>query len=148
MVSIICKQWQFSFFSILDSIFFSLSSLIAITRTYKAMLNKSGKNVYSCIVIDRSRNAFNFSPLRMTFSLVLSCVVCHFSHAQLFVILWTTACQAPLSMGFSRQEYGVGCMPSFKGYFQLRDQTHVSCISCTGMWILYHQHHLGSLYIT
>ena len=55
--------------------FFSLSSLIAITRTYKAMLNKSGKNVYSCIVFDLSRNAFNFTPLRMTFSLVLSCVV-------------------------------------------------------------------------
>ena len=26
------------------------------------------------------------------------------SHSCLFVILWTTACQAPLSMGFSRQE--------------------------------------------
>ena len=23
---------------------------------------------------------------------------------------WTVACQAPLSMGFSRQEYGVGCL--------------------------------------
>ena len=22
---------------------------------------------------------------------------------------WTVACQAPLSIGFSRQEYGVGC---------------------------------------
>ena len=27
------------------------------------------------------------------------------SHAQLFVIPWTVTCQAPLSMGFSRQEY-------------------------------------------
>ena len=32
---------------------------------------------------------------------VLSC----FSHARLFVTLWTIAHQAPLSMGFSRQEY-------------------------------------------
>ena len=29
----------------------------------------------------------------------------HFSHVCLFVALWTTASQAPLSMGFSRQEY-------------------------------------------
>ena len=27
-----------------------------------------------------------------------------FSHVQLFGTLWTVACQAPLSMGFSRQE--------------------------------------------
>ena len=31
-----------------------------------------------------------------------------FSHVQLFVIIWTEACQAPLFMGFSRQEYCSG----------------------------------------
>ena len=31
-----------------------------------------------------------------------------FSHVQLFVTLWTVACQAPLSTGFSRQEYWNG----------------------------------------
>ena len=35
---------------------------------------------------------------------MLSC----FSCAQLFVALWTVACQAPLSTGFSRQEYWSG----------------------------------------
>ena len=36
-----------------------------------------------------------------------------FSRPQLFVILWTLAFQAPLFMGFSRQEYwsGVPCPP-------------------------------------
>ena len=36
----------------------------------------------------------------------LSCV-------RLFVTPWTVACQAPLSMGFSRQEYwsGLPCLP-------------------------------------
>ena len=29
----------------------------------------------------------------------------HFSHVQLFAALWTADRQAPLSMGFSRQEY-------------------------------------------
>ena len=32
----------------------------------------------------------------------------HCSHVQLFVTLWTVACQAPLSIGFSRQEYWSG----------------------------------------
>ena len=32
----------------------------------------------------------------------------HFSHVQLFVTLWTVARKAPLSMGFSRQEYWSG----------------------------------------
>ena len=38
----------------------------------------------------------------------------HFSHVQLLVTPWTVACQAPLSMGFSRQEYwkGLPCPPS------------------------------------
>ena len=36
-----------------------------------------------------------------------------FSRVQLFVTLWTVACQAPLSMGFSSQEYwrGLPCPP-------------------------------------
>ena len=48
--------------------------------------------------------------------LVLSLYVCmlsHFSRVQLFVTPWTVACLAPLSMGFSRQEYwsGLPCSP-------------------------------------
>ena len=37
----------------------------------------------------------------------------HFSQVQLFSTLWTTAGQAPLSIGFSRQEYwnGLPCPP-------------------------------------
>ena len=36
-----------------------------------------------------------------------------FSRVQLFVTLWAVACQAPLSMEFSRQEYwsGLPCLP-------------------------------------
>ena len=36
-----------------------------------------------------------------------------FSHVQLFATLWTIASQAPLSIGFSRQEYwsGLPCPP-------------------------------------
>ena len=37
-----------------------------------------------------------------------TCLLSHFSHIQLFTTAWTIARQAPLSMGFSRQEYGSG----------------------------------------
>ena len=42
-----------------------------------------------------------------------ACVLSQFSHVQLFATLWTGAHQAPLSMGFSRQEYcsGLPCLP-------------------------------------
>ena len=45
------------------------------------------------------------------FNLVNMC--CHLSHARLFATLWTVAHQAPLSMGFHRQEYwsGLPCPP-------------------------------------
>ena len=41
------------------------------------------------------------------------CMLNHFSCVQFFVTLWTGADQAPLSMGFSRQEYwsGLPCPP-------------------------------------
>ena len=40
-------------------------------------------------------------------------VLSRFSCVQLFATLWTIACQAPLSMGFSRQVYwsGLPCPP-------------------------------------
>ena len=39
---------------------------------------------------------------------VCVCVLSRFSRVQFFVILWTMACQAPLSVGFPRQEYWSG----------------------------------------
>ena len=45
---------------------------------------------------------------------VLSC----FSHVWLFVTPWTVACQAPLSMGFSRQEY---CYFLLQGIFPTQE---------------------------
>ena len=42
-----------------------------------------------------------------------ACMLSRFSHIRLFVTLWTVTHQAPLSMGFSRQEYwsGLPCSP-------------------------------------
>ena len=44
---------------------------------------------------------------------IFVCVLSLVSHVRLFAAPWTVACQAPLSMGFSRQEYwsGLPCPP-------------------------------------
>ena len=52
---------------------------------------------------------------------------------------WSVAHQAPLSMGFSRQEHWSGLpLPPLRGSFQPRDWTCVSCISCIGRRNRYH----------
>ena len=45
--------------------------------------------------------------------LVLHPCMLSFSHFRLFVTPWTVACQAPISMKFSRQQYwsGLPCFP-------------------------------------
>ena len=56
----------------------------------------------------------------------------HFSRVQLFVTLWTVACQAPLSMGFSRQGYwsGLPCPPPG----DLPDPGIHPCLLCLLHW--------------
>ena len=43
------------------------------------------------------------------------CMLSHFSYVQLFVTPWTVVRLAPLSMGFSRQEYWSGLPHPFPG---------------------------------
>ena len=64
---------------------------------------------------------------------VCACVLRHFSCVWLGATLWTVACQAPLSMGFSRARILEWVsMPSSRRSSQPRDQTHgLSCIFCT-----------------
>ena len=52
--------------------FISFSSLIAVTKTSKIMLNGSGENGYPCLVPEIRGNAFNFLPLKIMFAMSLS----------------------------------------------------------------------------
>ena len=77
----------------------------------------------------------------------VSCIVSEsevklLSRVQLFGTPWTVAYQAPLSMGFSRQEYwgGLPCSPPG----DLPD-SGIKPMSL-GRWVLYHECHLGSPY--
>ena len=62
----------------------------------------------------------------------------HFSRVQLFVTPLTAACQIPLSMGFSRQEYwnGLPCPPS--GGLPHSGMEPTSFVSCLCRRVLYH----------
>ena len=71
----------------------------------------------------------------------LAWVLSHFSHVWLFATLWTIARQAPLSMGFSRENYssGLPCPPpGDPPNWGIKPESHVSFI---GRRVLY----LGSL---
>ena len=52
---------------------------------------------------------YSYAFLRVCLTMCThACMLNHFSHVWLFATLWTIACQAPLPMGFSRQDYWSG----------------------------------------
>ena len=77
-----------------------------------------------------------FIYVRCIWNRVNTKCVCVPSHVQLFVTPWTVAHQAPLSMGFSWQEYWSGLPPPSKGSSHPRDQTCISYIFSIGRQIL------------
>ena len=75
-------------------------------------------------------------PLLIACTLLLLLLLSHFNHVQLFATLWTTACQAPLSIGFSRQEYWGGFL--FPPLGDLPDpeiEPTSLLVSCLGRWV-------------
>ena len=63
---------------------------------------------------------------------VRMCMLSRFSRVRLFATLWTTAHRAPLSMGFSMQEYWSGLPCPTPGNLpdpRVKPTSHVSCLA-------------------
>ena len=56
-----------------------------------------------------------------------SCLLSHLSRARLFETPWSVACQAPLSMGLSRQEYWSG-VALLQGIFPTQGSNGLLCL--------------------
>ena len=67
-----------------------------------------------------------------------------FSCIQLFVTLWSVACQAPLSMGFSKQEYWSGLPCLLPGDLPTQGLKLFLFMPPALQAILYPMSHLGS----
>ena len=67
------------------------------------------KVLFTCLSYSHSPNLPHIFSRAILNNLTWPVCVCQLlSHVQLFVTPWIVACQAPLSMGFSRQEYWSG----------------------------------------
>ena len=60
------------------------------------------------------------------------CMLSCFNRVQLLMTWWTAACQAPLPMGFSRQDTGVGCYALLQGIFPTQGSN--PCLWCLLHW--------------
>ena len=66
-----------------------------------------------------------------------ACVLSHFSSGRLFMIPWTVAHQAPLSMGFSGKNTRVGCHDLLQGIFLTQGSKPGLLWLLCCRWILY-----------
>ena len=100
------KESLIFFFSNLDAFKKYFSFLIALVSISSTVLKRSSKSRHLHLVSDIKGKSFSLSPLNITLNIMM---------CPTLATPWTVACQAPLSMGFSRQEYWSGLPFPFPG---------------------------------
>ena len=61
-----------------------------------------------CVCVCVHTYTYGGELMKQILVIFLACVLSHFSHVRLFETLWSIAHEAPLSMGFPRQEFWSG----------------------------------------
>ena len=98
-------------------------------------------NILSICLSFHSKEQASFNFMAAVTMKVKKVKVKSLSHVWLFATPWTIAHQSPPSMGFSRQDTGVGCHSLLQGTF-LTQGSNPGLPHCRQ--ILYHLSHLGS----
>ena len=103
-VCLFCESasWNFSCQLTFSMWTFSSHPKFIVSQTYLLILTSLR------LTISSSRFSISINTCFKWCFIPLACVLSHFSHVRLLVTPWTVACQAPLSMIFSRQEYWSG----------------------------------------
>ena len=120
-----------------------VSSQLSAGRTQKAWLSLSLQSVHVRVLLTLlfclpCEDAMTISTVPVLICSVLS---------NSFATPWTPALQTPLSVGLSRQEHWSGLpfpSPGDPPCTGTQSVPPVSCISCTGRWVLVPLSHLGS----
>ena len=103
------------------------------------------ESVCVCVCVRTHARLNNQKPLFLEDVCVCVCVcVSVLSNIRLLANPQTIGHQAPLSMGFSKQEYWSGLPCRHPGDLPNPGDEPKSLKSCIGWCILYHQNHLGS----
>ena len=85
-----------------------ISQWIERCRTALRLQEYPSRSLFSAALVSECSDTWSSYSMEMC-----ACMLCHFSRVWLCATPWTVAHQAPLSMGFSRQEYwsGLPCSP-------------------------------------
>ena len=99
--------------------YITLSTYMCQTPHIFSFINWGHGSRTLCLLYRNSMAYFNFiyQLIFLPILMQLYCMLSRFSHVQLFATLWTTGCQVPLSMGFTRQDYWSGCHALLQGIF-------------------------------
>ena len=127
---------------LLTDFFIWMSLSGSLKSSIKYNLFSSKWLIWVLTMSNKKEYLLNLSPKSIVSSRIsnmYACMQSRFSCVQFCVPRRATACQAPLSMGLSRQEYIATHSSSTQG-----TNPSLLHLTCTGRQVLYHQHHWGS----
>ena len=111
---------------------------------YNGTLFSHKKNEMPFVVMWMQLEIIMLSQSKSEIDNLLAYLLSLFSHAQLFVTLWTVTHQAPLSLAFFKQEYWSGLPCLLQWIFPKQGSNPYLLCLLHWRWVLYPMSHQGS----